>query len=389
MTNLDDADAVRRLSPTEMNKLLKPDLVRALNALLQETAASNEERNDLTKMLREVLKEIREMREEREHLKKEVESLRMQQLALVEKMDHKMDEKNPLPSLLLGDSLLRDVDQSKLKNTKVISKSGGKLSDLLKELENTDSSFARIVVCGGTNDCSVEKGTEFDVDKFSHDTKQIVDLATSKVNNPLDVVMYTIPPRLDETNYQHNIETANACIVSLAEKSDESDNSADGKSNQFTVVNNNTCFKLSDGSVNDGYLCTDGLHLSWSGTRRLLKNASIVTDGDPVKKMKKKKNGTKKQPATKNGLNGDQASSSTDRIVVKERDENWETVGKKKRFNRPRRYDPEIDYSQNSKTGCWNCGETNHISQNCRYGQKISCRLCGQLGHKAKFCVSA
>jgi NADH pyrophosphatase NudC (nudix superfamily) len=35
---------------------------------------------------------------------------------------------------------------------------------------------------------------------------------------------------------------------------------------------------------------------------------------------------------------------------------------------------------------CWFCGETNHISTNCRHGHQIQCRACGQYGHKEKSC---
>ena len=35
---------------------------------------------------------------------------------------------------------------------------------------------------------------------------------------------------------------------------------------------------------------------------------------------------------------------------------------------------------------CWFCGESNHISKNCKHGQKVQCNSCLSLGHKAKFC---
>ena len=38
------------------------------------------------------------------------------------------------------------------------------------------------------------------------------------------------------------------------------------------------------------------------------------------------------------------------------------------------------------KKSCWFCGETNHISKNCKHGQAIQCSYCMSLGHKAKFC---
>jgi ribA/ribD-fused uncharacterized protein len=42
--------------------------------------------------------------------------------------------------------------------------------------------------------------------------------------------------------------------------------------------------------------------------------------------------------------------------------------------------------SQHNRS-CWFCGETNHVSKNCRHGQKIQCNSCYSLGHKAKFCL--
>lgn len=42
--------------------------------------------------------------------------------------------------------------------------------------------------------------------------------------------------------------------------------------------------------------------------------------------------------------------------------------------------------SSNNERSCWFCGEFNHISKNCRHGQKIQCRSCYNLGHKAKYC---
>ena len=39
-----------------------------------------------------------------------------------------------------------------------------------------------------------------------------------------------------------------------------------------------------------------------------------------------------------------------------------------------------------TRRSCWFCGEQNHISTNCRHGQKIQCRQCFRLGHKEKFC---
>ena len=50
-------------------------------------------------------------------------------------------------------------------------------------------------------------------------------------------------------------------------------------------------------------------------------------------------------------------------------------------------YAPKEKYShQKQNKHCWFCGENNHISKNCRHGQKIQCNSCYEMGHKAKFC---
>ena len=43
-------------------------------------------------------------------------------------------------------------------------------------------------------------------------------------------------------------------------------------------------------------------------------------------------------------------------------------------------------YNTQERQSCWFCGEKNHISKNCRHGQKLQCTICYEYGHKAKFC---
>jgi len=35
---------------------------------------------------------------------------------------------------------------------------------------------------------------------------------------------------------------------------------------------------------------------------------------------------------------------------------------------------------------CYNCGETNHAQNNCRFDHKLRCTTCYQLGHKSRLC---
>ena len=50
-------------------------------------------------------------------------------------------------------------------------------------------------------------------------------------------------------------------------------------------------------------------------------------------------------------------------------------------------YNPRSHAYTTKTKSCWFCGEENHISKNCRHGQKIQCNSCQDFGHKAKFCM--
>ena len=58
------------------------------------------------------------------------------------------------PTLLIGDSLIRNVDENKLDNTIVRSMSGATIGDVHDELSIDDKLYKKIFVCAGTNDCS-------------------------------------------------------------------------------------------------------------------------------------------------------------------------------------------------------------------------------------------
>ena len=45
---------------------------------------------------------------------------------------------------------------------------------------------------------------------------------------------------------------------------------------------------------------------------------------------------------------------------------------------------PNSNTSQSHHTACQRCGESNHVTQKCRHLKPVSCRVCGQLGHKSK-----
>ena len=167
------------------------------------------------------------------------------------------------------------------------------------------------------------------------------------VPQPSAVTLCSIPPRQDNLKYQENVDLANGCLMSLAAK------------NNVRFLNNDRSFKLADGTVNDGYLLRDGLHLSYQGSRRLALNMDLKikvnAKGDVTRRHKRRQNRQEKPV---------------------EEDDEWQVRSKRRKSN------------DRHRGPCRNCGEQNHASNNCRYGQPIACHTCGRLGHKASLCPS-
>ena len=145
----------------------------------------------------------------------------------------------------------------------------------------------------------------------------------------------------------------------------EQDDHCHGFCNIFCYINNDTSFKLADGSINDGYLLRDGLHLSKQGTNRLVRNLSLKIKSDHVNDVTK--------PAWKKSLK----ANETDRS---------QNAHQKHRTHKTNQNHRNLPQHQDPQYGCKNCGEYNHSSSNCRHGKRLQCHSCERLGHKSKFC---
>ena len=270
-------------------------------------------------------------------------------------------------SLLIGDSLIRDVDQNKLVKTQVTSIPGAKTKDVLKTLQKHDETYASIVCCVGTNNCSTD---EFDGDEVTKSFKDIVTTAKTKVIDPKHVRIVSIPPRSDSTDYQEHVDILNACLSTIS------------RDEGVTFVNNDPTFKLSDGTPNDGYLLSDGFHLNTRGTNRLVHNMQLsvsnkVTNGN-IAKPKRPQKSTNQNISSGNWQG--QVNSKRNRW---QQNSNKSLIDNRKSDN----FSQEEYLAPQTDRRCWFCGETNHVSHNCRHGRKITCYTCQGQGHKAKDCL--
>ena len=331
-----------RLTPDRIMKLLS-DITEIKSQLIEIKAQNTESKDVLT----QIKQECANLRQENKELREKVSTL------------SKTVNENTLPTMVIGDSIIKEFDEGKMENTIVKVHSGIKVKELKTHIESVKSCQG-IVICAGTNDCS---SSDFDGAEVTTQYKELVNLAMTKVNDPDRIIISSVPPRTDLKEYQENVEQLNAGLCVIA------------RDTGTTFVNNDETFKLSNGTPNDGYLLADGLHLSNKGSNRLARNLKLISDP--------KINVCKKHKTKKPSRNFETDRSDHD-APSQQKHEDWQTV----RRRRPRH--PRAQWVNNAATSnqqyCWYCGESNHVTDSCRHGRRIVCNLCGQQGHKAKFC---
>ena len=165
-------------------------------------------------------------------------------------------------SLILSDSLLRDVDNDKLADTDIKVLPGGKTNDALNYLNKVENPLNCVYLCIGTNDCTTDNVT------IEQIRDSYVNLINSAKKRAEKIVVSSIPPRLDGEANMKNVESMNAALVGLCSEM------------EITFVDHTDSFMLRQGEVNDGYLHKDGVHLTEPGTQRLIKNLRIPLKDD-------------------------------------------------------------------------------------------------------------
>ena len=250
--------------------------------------------------------------------------------------------------LLIGSSIIRDINPDSVPNTEVKCMRGARTENLRQFLVSNNKKYESITLVSGSNDCASENTAGEVVDNLNNL------IQTAKTFSEGPVMLSSICPRTDNCDYQSKVETVNASM--------SSSNSGD-----YTFINNDPTFRLQDNSVNDGYLLPDGLHLSAKGTERLARNlnlaptyANIVARGN---------------------------NSGRKNVNVNAKQRRYGSKGTRTTQNQGHRR--QESYSQPQGAGeqyCWFCGEESHTTDKCFHGKRITCRSCGRQGHKDKVC---
>ena len=316
----------------------------------------------------------------------------------LKEIKHKVNDNqsNKSKNLLIGSSIIRDIHRQALPNYDVICISGATISDVHNKLSKCDSKYMNITLVVGGNDCSKQENTDLIISKY----KALISLAKEKAENK--VFISSICPRLSDATVQSRIESVNAALM------------LDADLTNINFVNNDLTFRLQDNSINDGYYLPDGVHLSSAGTTKLAKNLNLVpVSGKNIVWQKKVFNNTNRlreqsKPALgspglpPNPINSEAKESfrasynphsyqsykqKYNSSICPNYNLNKQNMTYNNYSNHTSTYQEQAyPQSQSKLIYCWNCGESGHVTLNCRFGQPVRCIKCNKYGHKYKFC---
>ena len=288
---------------------------------------------------------------------------------------------SPRRNLLIGGSLLRRVATKNLGESDVKSVGNSLIVDATRTISNVTDSYNNITLVVGGNDC--DKPSPPSAESVRHDFEELINTSLTKAES---VTVCGICPRVTTEDINKTILSVNAELVALCEEKDK-----------VTFVDIDPMFKLSDGSFNDGYLMGDGVHLTDKALNKIAlklnlrmkdKDGGCVTDRIQMRATFGDE-GWLTVPSDRTGQTNNIQSQS--KANVQTSPEGWKTVnyhttkgqglGVKRR---PVSYAEVISHTTSS--WCYNCGESGHICNSCRFNAAVKCHKCHRLGHKQKLC---
>ena len=377
--------------------------------MVQMTAFLNDSLSKANNDIEKNNQECKEAKTEVNDLKNEVKQLREQ----VAKLQNDLHQKKwqtfrNTKSLLIGDSLIRDIDQEKLVKTTVKHISGAKTKDVAQHLQedaDCEGPLGSVYVCVGTNDCGDH---DADLTEVANAYETMVTEINTRVGSSANIIVASIPPRKDDVESQARVETLNKSLKTIAER------------RGATFIDNDKSFRLADNEINDGYLLpSDQLHLTRQGTNRLAKNLGLQRKQNCIDDVTKKGKGGKQKPAKPaesavmndgNRQRGDRKDMDRNRQSGPNRQpgrsrQRWSSSGvshstrsqtNKRHFQRQDSVHDDANYdgfrrrSQDvhfkAKARCNYCAEYNHDTSSCWFRKPAICRQCSMEGHKQKFC---
>ena len=377
--------------------------------LASDVKSANTKIDTLTSLVRDLIqkcdttnKDCELIRNDYQRLKEENKQLMERNIELTEKNvqlvcdlkhmksteKHCCNNESNKKNLVLGSSLLRNFDETKLDRTEVRCLRGAHVSDIAKEVDamaSEELSFSRITLLCGGNDAS-RPANEVNLESTMDCYRNVISVAKNLAE---DVVIAEIPPRQNPPHAQGNIASLNAALTDLSQQAG------------VNYAPNSKLFYLSNGDINDEYL-VDGTHLTLKGANKLARTMGLKSRQPDKNVCSLQPQQSSPSTRPQNKRNND-AKHNQERANVVETDlsaEFWRTARQKADHKRPSRqtnstskpmpkrpnHSGGVTRQQRYTDCCDYCGESNHRMNNCRHGRHIACNECHRLGHKSKFC---
>ena len=163
-------------------------------------------------------------------------------------------------TLLIGSSIIRDVDEAKIENVEVRSYSGATVKEIHTEMRDIKNKYEKVIIVAGGNDCDTN-GDGRDISDVIVDYRELI---TDCKKLAPEVSVATVCPRLKGLAVTERIDALNVGLQVLC--SDES----------CALLDNEATFKLGNGAINDGYILKKcKTHLTYAGTNSLVKNLGL------------------------------------------------------------------------------------------------------------------
>ena len=249
------------------------------------------------------------------------------------------------PTLIIGDSMIRDISERGLDNTRVKCIRGGRVANIREELSNLGpDQFGSVLLHVGTNDCSSDAKLKEGIRHYREMIGEIQSNAPST-----KVLVSTICPRKDNINNNNRVQNFNVELRNIA------------REKKCSLVDNDGCFFLQNKDIDSASFNGQGLHLSKAGTRKLIMNFNgihkIISSRRPA-------------PASPTRSRRDNSPQDRDR----------------RPSERARRQHRQQMHRDMHRDGCSFCGLLNHSTRECFHRKPVQCHNCHEYGHKSYIC---
>ena len=387
------------------------DTERENEELKRQVANLARQAQDLERQLAKSKDELRTCLEKLEDRDRSLQIERSLRLRLEMAMDKNRNRKE---DLIIGSSIIRDLDESLYKDTKVVATSGATPDDLtstLKTLSSEGKSYKRIAIVAGGNQL---RDNPENVSDTINSMKATI-AAAKEISDR--VAICELPPRMNSDKAAEAIQMYNLELRTLTSET-ESD-----------FIETSPVFHLANGLPNDGYMDKDQVHVNLRGSAKLVECMKVeMKDSEANKKVSKFAAYKRDQNLSPPPIPQQQAQAQVPsqrqayaQVAAKPQNQqpgrrpqnqprqnnranqptkppppSWQQQNptenvnngqttqeqpQKDNINRPRPPPLQVEYGF-----CGYCGETGHRHLDCRCGGPVKCHNCGVRTHKAKFC---